>query len=49
MTAAHIIDDKVTIFKQEQAFALWLSEAGLPHFSWYNIPKRGKIYQLGVK
>jgi hypothetical protein len=23
--------------------------AGLPDFSWYNIPKRGKIYQINIK
>jgi hypothetical protein len=23
--------------------------AGLPDFSWYNIPKRGKIYQMTTK
>jgi hypothetical protein len=23
--------------------------AGLPDFSWYNIPKRGKIYQITIK
>jgi hypothetical protein len=23
--------------------------AGLPDFSWYNIPKRGKIYQITTK
>jgi hypothetical protein len=22
---------------------------GLPDFSWYNIPKRGKIYQITIK
>jgi hypothetical protein len=23
--------------------------AGLPDFSWYNIPKRGKTYQITIK
>jgi hypothetical protein len=23
--------------------------AGLPDFSWYNIPERGKIYQISIK
>jgi hypothetical protein len=29
----------------------WVPEAGtgLPDFSWYNIPKRGKIYQMTIK
>jgi hypothetical protein len=26
-----------------------LFEAGLPDFSWYNIPKRGKIHQITIK
>jgi hypothetical protein len=26
-----------------------LQEAGLPDFSWCNIPKRGKIYQMTTK
>jgi hypothetical protein len=26
-----------------------LSQPGLPDFSWYNVPKRGKIYQITIK
>jgi hypothetical protein len=29
-------------------YNLWLY-AGLPDFSWYKIPKRGKIYQMTTK
>jgi hypothetical protein len=25
------------------------TRAGLPDFSWYKIPKRGKIYQMAIK
>jgi hypothetical protein len=31
-------------YEQEQAFA-----PGLPDFSWFKIPKRGKLYQISTK
>jgi hypothetical protein len=38
------LNDKFT----SKALAVW-SSAGLPDFSWFKIPKLGKIYQITTK
>jgi hypothetical protein len=35
--------------QSEFVFQILSIRSGLPDFSWYNVPKRGKIYQIIIK